>query len=170
MWGNVHTGGERTTMTETAPPSPGPFPELEDQLCLDLYVASRTVIAAYRALLAPLHLTYPQYLVILALWQHGPQSVKLLGERLVLDAGTLSPLLKRLEVSGYIRRERLLDDARELRVSLTPAGLALQAKIAEVSAQITCSYGLSAGELQGLQQTLRRLTAHVKTAGEPESG
>ena len=134
---------------------------LEALLCLDLYVASRAIIGLYRPLLAPHRLTYPQYLVLLALWQHGPSSVKGLGARLTLDAGTLSPLLKRLEAAGYLARERQTHDARELQVALTPKGSALQTVLADVPGQIACATGLDASETRALQTALRDLTARI---------
>src|ERR687885_2985339 len=91
---------------------------LEHQVCFALSVAARGVVAVYRPLLEPMNLTHPQYLVMLALWQHAPLSVKDLSQLLQLDPGTLSPLLKRLEAAGYVRRERDRHDERQLSVTL----------------------------------------------------
>lgn len=102
-------------VTETTDPL-----ALERQVCFALSIASRSVIGLYRPLLQPLGLTHPQYLAMLALWQHEPLSVKELGELLQLDPGTLSPLLKRLQALGYIHRERNSKDERALAVTLTP--------------------------------------------------
>src|SRR3954465_13371431 len=99
---------------------------LEEQVCFALSVAARGVVAVYRPLLDAMHLTHPQYLVMLALWQHAPLSVRRLSGLLRLDPGTLSPLLKRLEAAGYLRRERDPADERSLAVTLTPAGTALR--------------------------------------------
>src|ERR1700716_965582 len=95
---------------------------LDDQLCFALYAASRAVTNRYRPLLDELDLTYPQYLVMLVLWQHGAVSVKDVGAALHLDYGTLTPLIKRLEAAGLVRRERRADDERSVAVSLTEQG------------------------------------------------
>src|SRR3989442_3417550 len=99
---------------------------LDDQLCFALYAASRAVTAAYRPLLAELDLTYPQYLVMLVLWERGSGTVKELGDALELDYGTLSPLLKRLEAAGLVHRERRPEDERSVRVALTAGRAALR--------------------------------------------
>src|SRR3954453_8364804 len=98
--------------------------KLDRQVCFALSVASRSVIAIYRPLLEPLQLTHPQYLVMLALWERSPRSVKDLGAALRLDAATLSPLLKRLEALGYVTRGRSASDERQLEVEPTTAGRA----------------------------------------------
>src|SRR6187549_2542733 len=100
---------------------------LEQQVCFALSVAARGVVAVYRPLLEPMGLTHPQYLVMLALWQHAPLSVRELSGLLQLDPGTLSPLLKRLEAVGYVQRRRDPADERSLAVTLTTAGQALRA-------------------------------------------
>src|SRR6516225_2883936 len=102
---------------------------LDRQLCFALYSASRAMTAAYRPILTELNLTYPQYLVLLVLWEEGRITVGRLGERLELDSGTLSPLLKRLEANGFVRRERSLQDERQVEVTLTPAGRKLESKV-----------------------------------------
>jgi len=99
---------------------------LDDQLCFGLYSASRAVTSLYRVVLEDLGLTYPQYLVLLALWERDGRQVRELGADLHLDSGTLSPLLKRLEAAGLVRRERQADDERSVRVSLTEEGTALR--------------------------------------------
>src|SRR5438309_6436322 len=96
--------------------------DLEKLTCFALYAASRAVINAYRPLLDEVGLTYPQYLVLLVLWQRGAQPVKALGEALQLDSGTLSPLVKRLAAAGLVRRDRQAGDERSVLVSLTAAG------------------------------------------------
>src|SRR5436305_13731373 len=100
--------------------------DLDRLVCFALYAASRAVINAYRPLLDEVGLTYPQYLVLLVLWQRGPQPVKNLGAALHLDSGTLSPLLKRLESAGLVRRERRAEDERSVLVTLTDAGRELE--------------------------------------------
>src|ERR1041384_6101718 len=101
---------------------------LDRQVCFALVVASRPVNAIYRPLLEPMGLTHPQYLVMLALWERAPRSVRELSDVLQLDPGTLSPLLKRLESAGYVRRQRDNRDERMLAVTLTESGAALRSE------------------------------------------
>jgi DNA-binding MarR family transcriptional regulator len=137
---------------------------LDDQLCFALYAASRAVTAAYRPLLAELDLTYPQYLVMLVLWERGSGTVKELGDALELDYGTLSPLLKRLEAAGLVRRERRPEDERSVRVALTDGGAALRDRATAVPPAIGAAMGLDAAEATELRAALRRLTASVQAA------
>jgi DNA-binding MarR family transcriptional regulator len=101
---------------------------LDNQLCFLVYRLQRGITDLYRPVLADLGLTYPQYLAMLALWEHSTLTVGQLGERLDLDSGTLSPLLKRLEAAGHVVRQRAKDDERSVEVSLTPQGRALRSK------------------------------------------
>src|SRR6185312_15271771 len=110
--------------------------KLENQVCFALAVASRSVNAVYRPLLEPLGLTHPQYLVMLALWDRSPRSVKDLGTTLQLEPATLSPLLKRLEAIGYVRRRRSETDERVLEITLTDAGVALRARAETIPPRI----------------------------------
>ncbi|MFC4427597.1 MarR family winged helix-turn-helix transcriptional regulator [Deinococcus navajonensis] len=137
---------------------------LEDQLCFDLYATSRAITAAYRPLLQALGLTYPQYLVMLVLWEFGPLTVTALGTRLSLDSGTLSPLLKRLEVAGYLQRRRQQADERAVEVSLTLKGAALRAQAANVPETVSCMVGLEPEAMRELQRTLRAITARLEQA------
>src|SRR4051812_19062690 len=105
---------------------------LDEQLCFALYTATNQIVRAYRGPLAELGLTYPQYLAMLVLWQHGEQTVKSLADRLALDSSTLTPLLKRLEAAGLVSRQRDRDDERVMRIALTPRGRALRRPVAEV--------------------------------------
>lgn len=114
-------------MTETKVPERRTA-RLEEQLCFAVYQAGHAFTRMYRSALAELGLTYPQYLVMLALWDGDGVTVKALGERLSLDSGTLTPLLKRLEVAGLIRRERSREDERQVLLHLTEAGEALREK------------------------------------------
>ena len=139
---------------------------LTHQLCFDLYAASRAVTKAYRPLLDPLGLTYPQYLVLLVLWEHDSRTVKALGQALQLDSGTLSPLLKRLESAGLIQRQRRSDDEREVEVGLTAAGAALKERAASVPAAIACKVDMRGAERRALQADLRRLVAALGAAEE----
>jgi DNA-binding MarR family transcriptional regulator len=137
---------------------------LERQVCFALSVAARTVVAVYRPVLEPLGLTHPQYLVMLALWQHGPLSVKELSRLLQLDPGTLSPLLKRLESSGLLRRERDAKDQRNLALALTDKGTALRAEAEKIPAGIVERLGMPVEELMDLQGALTRVIAASQRA------
>jgi MarR family transcriptional regulator, organic hydroperoxide resistance regulator len=136
-------------------------PVLQRYLCLDLYAASRAVIKAYGPLLAELGLTYPQYLVLLALWQEEPLTVSRLAEHLSLDSGTLSPLLKRLEAAGLVTRRRSADDERSVEIRLTEAGRQLRSRADNICAKVGELFGLTEAELSGLQATLRRIEARM---------
>ncbi|MGP3949803.1 MarR family winged helix-turn-helix transcriptional regulator [Streptomyces sp. 7N604] len=131
---------------------------LDDQMCFALYSASRAVTAAYRPLLEKLGLTYPQYLVMLAVWERGEVPMKELGTVLGLEYGTLSPLLKRLETSGLVRRQRRPDDERLVVVTATEKGAALRARAEQVPATIGRAYGMTAEEADRLRRQLRELT------------
>ncbi|MFB9833560.1 MarR family winged helix-turn-helix transcriptional regulator [Actinoallomurus acaciae] len=137
---------------------------LERQVCFALAVASRNVIAVYRPLLEPMGLTHPQYLVMLALWERSPLSVKELSGLLQLDPGTLSPLLKRLEASGLIRRGRDSGDERVLAVTLTDAGRALRAEAEKIPPAIVSRLGMEITELEDLHGALTRLIAAARNA------
>ncbi|WP_442811580.1 MarR family transcriptional regulator [Streptosporangium sp. NBC_01755] len=132
---------------------------LESQVCFALAVASRNVIGVYRPLLEPMGLTHPQYLVMLALWEQAPLSVKELSKLLRLDPGTLSPLLKRLEAVGYIRRQRDGQDQRVLAVSLTPEGRRLRDEAEKVPPAIVRRLGMNLEELRELHRSLNRVIA-----------
>jgi DNA-binding MarR family transcriptional regulator len=132
---------------------------LDRQVCFALAAASRTVIGLYRPVLEPLGLTHPQYLVMLALWERSPRTVRNIGEALALEPATLSPLLKRLESSGLITRRRKVDDERSLDVDLTDAGRALRSRAEAVPAQIVKRLGMPVGELEATRDALTRLLA-----------
>jgi MarR family transcriptional regulator, organic hydroperoxide resistance regulator len=136
-------------------------PRLDDQLCFALYSASRAVTAAYRPLLTELNLTYPQYLVLLVLWEEGRANVSRLCERLHLDSGTLSPLLKRLESVGYVTRERSADDERRVEVVLTPAGKRLRTKASCIPERLMALSQMSPDEVGSLRDAVLRLTDTV---------
>ena len=130
---------------------------LDNQLCFALYAAGRAMTQAYRPLLDELGVTYPQYLVLLVLWETDGLSVKQLGERLYLDSGTLTPLLKRLESAGYVRRVRSQTDERRIEIGLTPAGRSLKKRARAIPETLACSIRLSASELKRIRGDLRRL-------------
>jgi DNA-binding MarR family transcriptional regulator len=132
---------------------------LDDQVCFALAVAARSVVALYRPLLEPMGLTHPQYLVMLALWESEELSGRDLSRLLQLDPGTLSPLLKRLEAAGYVRRERNPHDERALAVVLTPEGRALREQALAVPPAVVERLGLPLAELTDLQQQLTRVIA-----------
>jgi DNA-binding MarR family transcriptional regulator len=132
---------------------------LDRQVCFALAAASRTVIGLYRPVLEPLGLTHPQYLVMLALWERSPRTLRDIGEALALEPATLSPLLKRLEGAGLITRKRKVDDERSLDIELTESGRALRAKAVEVPAQIVKRLGMPVAELEATRDALTRLLA-----------
>ncbi|MBO2451265.1 MarR family transcriptional regulator [Actinomadura barringtoniae] len=144
--------------------SPDEVLRLDNQVCFALHAASRAFDATYRPMLRDLGLTYPQYLAMLALWEHGTLTVKELGLALRLDSGTLSPLLKRLETADLVRRERSSEDERSVTVSLTAPGLALKRKAAAIPHRILGATGLSAQELKDLRRSLDELTAALDAA------
>lgn len=144
---------------------------LDQQVCFALYTASRAVTARYRPLLDELGITYPQYLVLLVLWEHDGQTVKEIGAALRLDSSTLSPLLKRLEAAGLVVRSRRVDDERSVTVRLTDAGTALREQASAVPARLVCDGGLGISELDTLRETLVRLTAaltDLQELGDPQ--
>lgn len=144
-------------------PTAMPTPLLEQQICFALYSASRALTARYRELLAPLGITYPQYLVLLVLWEDGTSTVSRLGDRLQLDSGTLSPLLRRLEASGHIDRGRSAADERVVEVSLTPGGDALREATASFQADVCRATGLDPAALVALQRQVAAVAEHIRT-------
>jgi DNA-binding MarR family transcriptional regulator len=140
-------------------PDPEDLLALDRQVCFALAVASRSVIALYRPLLEPMGITHPQYLVMLALWEESPLSVKQLSGLLRLDPGTLSPLLKRLEAIGYLTRRRDRRDERALAVELTEEGHALREQALLVPPAIMARLGLSIEELKVLHRSLTQVIA-----------
>jgi MarR family transcriptional regulator, organic hydroperoxide resistance regulator len=141
---------------------------LDRQVCFALAAASRTVIGLYRPVLEPLGLTHPQYLVMLALWERSPRTVRNIGEALALEPATLSPLLKRLESAGLLSRTRKVDDERSLDVELTPAGRALRTRAEAVPAQIVQRLGMPVAELEATRDALTRLLVAAQTPWAPD--
>lgn len=131
--------------------------ELDQQLCFALYRASRAMTRAYAPLLAPLGVTYPQYLVLLVLWEHDDLAVKSIGDQLALDSATLTPLLKRLEQQGIVTRARDAKDERVVRIRLSKAGKALRAKAQRIPIEVACSAGFAPEDTKDLTRlgTLR---------------
>lgn len=130
---------------------------LDRQVCFALAAASRSVIGLYRPVLEPLGLTHPQYLVMLALWERSPRTVRDLGETLLLEPATLSPLLKRLEASGLLTRRRNAVDERTLDVELTTAGRALRDEAEKVPGKIVSRLGMQVSELERIRDDLTTL-------------
>lgn len=155
------TGG--TALPE--PPASSPEPDLlalENQVCFALAVAARGVIGVYRPILEPLGLTHPQYLVMLALWQRSPRTVRDLGDALQLEPATLSPLLKRLEAQGYLTRRRSAADERALDVELTAEGRALRERALGIPPQVVDRLGMGLDELAALRDRLTEVIAAVQ--------
>lgn len=143
--------------SKTAPVAPNPAQMLDNQLCFSLYSASLTMTKLYKPLLEALELTYPQYLVMLVLWEADGPSVSALGERLSLDSGTLTPLLKRLEAAGWLERRRSSEDERRVHVWLSAQGRRLQARAAHIPGCVLAQSGLQLHELIALNQQIKHL-------------
>ena len=140
---------------------PAPSIALDDQLCFALYAASRAVTARYRPMLEAIGLTYPQYLVMMLLWEQDNQTVGQLGARLALDSGTLSPLLKRLTAAGLVTRHRRVEDERSVSIALTDAGRALRERAFSISESMIGAIGFESGDFHDLMERLRVLTDRV---------
>jgi DNA-binding MarR family transcriptional regulator len=132
---------------------------LDEQMCFPLYAATNTIIRAYRPLLKPLGLTYPQYLVMLVLWESAPLSVGEIGARVFLDSGTLTPLLKRLELGRLLERRRDHGDERRVNIDLTVTGRQLKAKARAVPAALACRVLAAPINAQRLRRDLKALIA-----------
>jgi DNA-binding MarR family transcriptional regulator len=137
--------------------SPGEMLMLDNQLCFALYSASLTMTKVYKPLLADLGVTYPQYLVMLVLWERDELTVSEVGERLFLDSGTLTPLLKRLEAMELIARRRSAQDERQVIVSLTPEGRKLRQRALAVPAELLCAAQCTVEEIAGLTRRVQKL-------------
>ncbi|TPW30577.1 MarR family transcriptional regulator [Martelella alba] len=147
---------------ENDTPSIAEMMHLDNQICFSVYAAAHAFAHAYKPLLAPLGLTYPQYLVMLVLWENDTLSVNEIGQRLGLDSGTLSPLLKRLEVAGRIARKRAEGDERRVVISLTPEGKALQKQAETVAAAIGKKTGCTREDAVDLLNRLNLLSAQLR--------
>jgi DNA-binding MarR family transcriptional regulator len=141
---------------------------LDKQFCFALYSASLAMTKAYKPLLDNLGLTYPQYLAMLVLWQDDDLLVKDIGERLFLDSGTLTPLLKRLEAAGLVARTRDEKDERQVRITLTPEGRALKRRARTIPEQVMCASGQSAQALNALRNQLSLLRDSLTQANEAD--
>ena len=158
--------GTRSTLPVADPRA---LQRLDRQLCFALYSSSLMMTKLYKPVLAPLGLTYPQYLVLLVLWEadaespghRGAMSVGAIGERLYLDSGTLTPLLKRMQAIGLLERARATDDERRVVVTLTAAGRALRRRAETVPMQVACATGCDLAEISALTSRLQTLRSHV---------
>jgi MarR family transcriptional regulator, organic hydroperoxide resistance regulator len=150
--------------TKAAPTQAEQMLRLDNQLCFAIYSASLAMTRLYKPLLDQLELTYPQYLVMLVLWEQDGLMVSELGQRLSLDSGTLTPLLKRLEVSGYVSRIRDVQDERRVHITLTAAGRRLKARAAKVPACLMQASQCSVGELVALTQQVQQLRDRIQAA------
>ena len=137
---------------------------LDAQLCFAVHAASRAFDGLYRVTLREAGLTYPQYLVMLVLWEHGEVTVKEIGKRLRLDSGTLSPLLKRLEAAGWVERRRGVEDERSVSVRPTGAGAELKERICPVPLKTAASTGIGLAEVTALREQLNALTQSLDAA------
>ncbi|MGH8447675.1 MarR family winged helix-turn-helix transcriptional regulator [Pseudomonas sp.] len=140
---------------------------LDNQLCFKLYAASRAVTRAYKPMLDQLGLTYPQYVVMLVLWEWhdtapAQPTVKALGERLMLDSGTLTPLLKRLEQLEWVKRQRSVKDEREVHLSLSEAGVQLRGQTQRLKIRLLCDSGIDLNQAEALRDGLDQLLAQIK--------
>ncbi len=158
----------RTTSSRTSASRAVDWPQLDRQLCFALYSASLAMTKFYKPLLEPLGLTYPQYLVLMALWGQDDLSVGELGERLFLDSGTLTPLLKRMEVAGWLQRARDAEDERRVRVALTERGRTLRSDAQRLPQAIGAAIGgCSTDELRALTRQLQAVRAQLLSSIPP---
>ncbi|KAA2244318.1 MarR family winged helix-turn-helix transcriptional regulator [Salinarimonas soli] len=142
---------------------------LDRQLCFSVYTAAQAFNAAYKPLLDGLGLTYPQYLVMMVLWEEDDLTVSGIGERLSLDSGTLTPLLKRLEAAGFVSRRRDTHDERLVRVTLTEKGRQTRSDAVTVPETMICALGQSLPDLQALKAAVDRITATLRGAEPRQS-
>ena len=150
----------RTSKT-ASPPIGQAQQQLDHQLCFALYSSSLLMTKLYKPVLAPLGVTYPQYLVLLVLWERDALGIGDLGDQLYLDSGTLTPLLKRMEAAGLVLRRRDVGDERRVIVTLTAAGRSLRRKAAHVPTDVACATGCKLTELTELTARLHRLRSNV---------
>ena len=135
---------------------------LDNQLCFGLYAAANAIIRAYRPLLTELGVTYPQYLVLMALWENDRRTVSELGRSLLLDSGTLTPLLKRMEAAGFVERHRRTSDEREVEVALTDSGRALRRAAVAIRRDIVALLGMSDVAIARLRGELNAVVAALR--------
>ncbi len=139
---------------------------LSDQLCFALYAATNVITRSYREPLASLGLTYPQYIAMLVLWEHGRQTVKSLAERLDLDSSTITPLVQRLVVAGLVRTAREPSDRRTLSIELTQEGRGMRKRAAVIQRRVACKTNLHPEDFVALRAQLHRLVSEINQAPE----
>jgi DNA-binding MarR family transcriptional regulator len=135
--------------------------KLENQLCFPLYACSKEVVRRYRPMLDELNITYTQYIVMMVLWEEGSCTVNSLGERLFLDSGTLSPLLRNLEVKGYVNRTRSKEDERSVTVTVTPAGMKLRDRALSIPGRMTSCLDLPPEKAETLYKLLYEILGKI---------
>ncbi len=155
-------------MTDKQPPD-DPL-RLDRQICFPLYAASNLINRLYRPVLSELGLTYPQYLVMLALWEQSPRTVGALGEALYLDSGTLTPLLKRMEQAGLVERRRDPEDERRVQVSLTEDGRALRKRAEKVPETLTQGFEGDPADVDRLRESVQGLVEALTKHGKQDGG
>ena len=153
-----------TTAKHALDAKPPKFPTLDDKLCFALYSSSLAMLQSYKPLLAAIGLTYPQYLVMLVLWEEDAITVKRLAERLGLDSGSVTPLVKRLEEAAFVTRMRAAEDERNLSIELTREGRALRAKAESASGKFVDACDLGQAEGGDLRDKLTSLNKTLRTA------
>ncbi len=144
--------------------------KLENQICFPIYAASRLITREYQPLLDELGLTYPQYLALMVLWEHDSLSVNDIGQKLLLNTNTVTPLLKRMEAQGLVARQRSADDERRVIVSLTPQGRALQEQAAAIPAQLVAGLNADDVDEQALHAMLAQLQKIIQHLSAKQSG
>ena len=148
-------------MTDSTTLHCNPLLKLDNQLCFSVYALSRLITKAYQPLLDTLGVTYPQYLVLMLLWEHESLTVKELGEKLLLDSGTLTPLLKRMEQRGWLSRRRATHDERSVIATLLPAGRVLEQQAQEIPTKLGSCFDMSVEQIGELRQHLQPLIAQL---------
>jgi DNA-binding MarR family transcriptional regulator len=148
-------------MNDSTTPHCNPLLKLDNQLCFSVYALSRLITKAYQPLLDALGVTYPQYLVMLLLWEHDSLTVKELGEKLLLDSGTLTPLLKRMEQRGWLSRRRATHDERSVIATLLPAGRALEQQAHEIPLKLGTCLDMTVEQATDLRQQLKPIIAQL---------
>ena len=151
-------------MKKTSTPTANAQLALDNQFCFALYSTNLALHKLYRQLLAPMNLTYPQYLVMLVLWEKDDITVSEIGERLFLDSATLTPLLKRLESAGLIRRQRSRQDERQVVITLSESGRDLQQQATSIPEAIGCAMACDSATLADIMQQLERLRQQFQRA------
>ncbi len=150
-------------MTHSSDPACNPLLKLDNQLCFSVYALSRLITKTYQKLLEDLDVTYPQYLVLLLLWEHEALTVKELGTNLLLDSGTLTPLLKRMEQRGWLSRRRAARDERSVIATLQPAGRALERQAQDIPHKLSVCFDMTLAQINELHRQLQPLINRLTT-------